>query len=153
MKRTLQLVLVLGGLGVFFTALAPAAQALDKPGTIRITTREVAHRIIDQGPRGRGMGDMELTRALLYNKGVTPRAIGHAEVVCTFTGLRSRMCNGTYFLPKGKIVVAGALVFRQFYELAVLGGTGLYANVQGSLTVTAIRPQPRRDFLTFRLVI
>jgi hypothetical protein len=74
-------------------------------------------------------------------------------MVCTFTGRRSRICNGTYFLPKGKIVVAGAVVFRQFYELAVLGGTGLYMNVQGSMTVTAIRPTPRRDFLTFRLVI
>ena len=94
-----------------------------------------------------------MSRALLYNKGVTPKAIGHAEIVCTFTGTRSRVCNGTYFLPRGKIVVAGALVFRQFYELAVLGGTGLYNNVQGSLTVTAIGTSPRRDLLTFRLII
>ena len=153
MRRTLPFALALGGLGIFVGAIAPASQALTKPGTIRITTRDVAHRVIDQGRRGRGAGDIELTRSLLYNKGVTPRAIGHSAVVCTFTGLRSRMCSGTYFLPKGKIMVAGALVFRQFYELAVLGGTGLYANVQGSLTVTAIRPTPRRDFLTFRLVI
>jgi hypothetical protein len=153
MRHTLRFALALGGLGVLMAGLAPASQALDKPGTIRVTTREVAHRIIDQGAPGRGAGDLELTRALLYNKGVTPRAIGHSEVVCTFTGRRSRICNGTYFLPKGKIMVAGAAVFRQFYELAVLGGTGLYMNVQGSLTVTAIRPTPRRDFLTFRLVI
>jgi hypothetical protein len=153
MRRTVVFALALGGLGVFVGAFASSSQALDRPGTIRLTTRDVSHRIIDQGRPGRGVGDLEFTRSLLYNKGVTPRAIGHAEVVCTFTGRRSRMCSGTYFLPKGKIVVSGALVFRQLYELAVLGGTGLYMNVQGSLTVTAIRPTPRRDFLTFRLVI
>jgi hypothetical protein len=153
MKRTVQFAVTLAGLALFVIAVAPASQALDRPGTIRITNREVAHRIIDHGPRGRGPGDVEIVRSLLYNKGVTPRAIGHAELVCTFTGRRSRVCNGTFFLPKGKIVVSGAMVFRQFYELAVLGGTGLYNNVQGSLTVTTVSPKPRRDFLTFRLVV
>jgi hypothetical protein len=143
----------LAGLALFGIAVAPASQALDRPGTIRITTREVAHRVMDQGRPGRGPGDTEIIRTLLYNKGLTPRAIGHGEVVCTFTGRRSRVCNGTYFLPRGKIVVAGALVFRQFYEFAVLGGTGLYNNVQGSVTVTTTTPKPRRDILTFRLVV
>ena len=153
MKRTLQFGVALAGLALFVIAVAPASQALDRPGTIRITTREVAHRIFDHGPRGRGPGDVEVSRTLLYNKGITSRAIGHGEVVCTFTGRRSRVCNGTYFLPRGKIVVSGALVFRQFYEFAVLGGTGLYNNVQGSVTVTTTTPRPRRDILTFRLVV
>ena len=153
MKRTLQFGVALAGLALFVMAVAPAAQALERNGTIRITTREVAHRVIDQGRRGRGPGDLEISRTLLYNKGLTPRAIGHGEIVCTFTGRRSRVCNGTYFLPRGKIVVAGALVYRQFYEVAVLGGTRLYNNVQGSLTVTTTRPRPRRDILTFRLVV
>jgi hypothetical protein len=153
MRRTVLFALALGGLAMFVNVLAPASQALDRPGTIRITTREVAHRMINVGNRGRGPGDVQLIRMLLYNKGLTPRAIGHAELVCTFTGRRSRICNGTYFLPRGKIQVAGTLVYRQYYEFAVLGGTGLYNNVQGSLTVTSIRPRPRRDILTFRLVV
>jgi hypothetical protein len=153
MKRTMQFGVALMGLALFVIAVAPASQALDRPGTIRITTREVAHRVFDHGPRGRGPGDVEVSRTLLFNKGITSRAIGHGEVVCTFTGRRSRVCNGTYFLPRGKIIVAGALVFRQFYEFAVLGGTGLYNNVQGSLTVTTTTPRPRRDILTFRLVL
>ena len=151
MKRTLQFGVALAGLALFVMAVAPTALALERNGTIRITTREVAHRVMDQGRRGRGPGDLEISRTLLYNKGLTPRAIGHGEIVCTFTGRRSRVCNGTYFLPRGKIVVAGALVYRQFYEFAVLGGTGLYNNVQGSQTVT--RTRPRRDILTFRLVV
>jgi hypothetical protein len=153
MKRTLPFGVALAGLAFLVIAVAPASQALDRPGTIRITTREVAHRVIDHGSPGRGPGDVEVSRTLLYNKGVTPKAIGHGEIVCTFTGRRSRVCSGTYFLPRGKIMVTGALVFRQFYEFAVIGGTGLYNNVQGSLTVTSIRPKPRRDILTFRLVV
>jgi len=153
MKRIVKFGVSLGGLALLVVAFAPASPALDHPGTIRITTREVAHRVMDQGRPGRGPGDIEIIRTLLYNKGLTPRAIGHGEVVCTFTGRRSRVCNGTYFLPRGKIVVAGALVFRQFYEFAVLGGTGLYNNVQGSVTVTTTTPKPRRDILTFRLVV
>ena len=39
---------------------------------------------------------------------------------------RARSCRGTYFLPRGKLVVGGSLLYRQFYELAVLGGTGVY---------------------------
>jgi hypothetical protein len=153
MKRTLQFALALGGLALFVNALAPASQALNRPGTIRITTRQVANQIVDHGARGRGVGDVQVVRMLLYNKGLTPRAIGHAEQICTFTGRRTRVCNGTYFLPRGKIIVSGSLVYRQFYEFAVLGGTGLYNNVQGSMTVTSIRPSPRRDIATFRLVI
>jgi hypothetical protein len=153
MRLTQNLGIALGGLALFVIAFAPASQALDQPGTIRITTREVAHRVFDHGPRGRGPGDVELSRSLLYNKGLTPRAIGHGEVVCIFTGRRSRVCNGTYFLPRGKIMVTGGLVFREFFEFAVVGGTGLYNNVRGTLTVTSIRPTPRRDILTFRLVV
>lgn len=153
MKRTLQFALALGGLALLMNAFAPASQALDRNGTIRITTRQVANQIVDHGGRGRGVGDVQVMRLLLYNKGVTPRALGHAEMICTFTGRRTRVCNGTFFLPRGKIIVSGSLVYRQFFEFAVLGGTRLYNNVQGSLTVTSIRPNPRRDIATFRLVV
>ena len=54
MKRKLKFSLTLAGLALIAIAVAPASQALDRPGTIRITTREVAHRIMDQGRPGRG---------------------------------------------------------------------------------------------------
>jgi hypothetical protein len=34
----------------------------------------------------------------------------------------------------------------------VLGGTGLYDNARGTLTVTRLRKNPRRDLFLFRLV-
>jgi hypothetical protein len=40
---------------------------------------------------------------------------------------------------------------RLFYTAAITGGTGLYDNARGTLTVTATRLSPRREILLFRL--
>ena len=89
--------------------------------------------------------------SLVFNRRLTPRALGHYELVCTFT-IISRSYNGTIFLPKGKLVVAGVLRYRQFYELSVTGGTGLYNNARGTMTVTRISDNPLRSLLFVRLV-
>jgi hypothetical protein len=95
---------------------------------------------------------MEIVRQTLFNRRVTSKPIGRAELVCTFTTRTSRVCRGTYFLPRGKLVVGGSIVFRSVYELAVLGGTGLFDNARGTLTATRTSRTPRREFLLFRLV-
>ena len=106
------------------------------PGTIRITSLDVKVSFLNRGPRSRGTGDVLLIRQLLFNKGIRKAPLGHADLVCTYTGPRARQCSGTYSLPRGKIVVAGSLRFRAFFKLAVVGGTELYDNVRGSLTAT-----------------
>jgi hypothetical protein len=122
------------------------------PAQIRITSTQVRYVRVDVGKPGRTPGDMEIITQLLYNKRITERAIGHSEFVCTFTIDISRSCRATYFLPRGKLVVGGSLRFRQIYLLAVLGGTGLYDNARGTLTVTRLAKSPRRDLEVFRLV-
>ena len=73
--------------------------------------------------------------------------------MCTFVdSKRMRVCRGTYVLPKGKVVVGGTLSYRQFYDLAVVGGTGLFDNARGSVTVTRIDRRPVRDLVVVRLV-
>jgi hypothetical protein len=120
--------------------------------TIRINDRVLAATRIDMNPRGVSPGDQEIIRARLLERG-TGTTIGRSELVCTFVDSgRSRSCRGTYILPKGKIVVGGSLLYRQFYDLAVLGGTGLYDNARGTLTVTRTHSKPVRDVIVFRLV-
>jgi hypothetical protein len=126
---------------------------LEKPGTIRVSTRTVSKRFINRGPRGRSPGDVLITRQLLYNRGITPKSIGHSDLACTYTAPYARLCSGSFTFPKGKIVVAGSATYRQFYELAVIGGTGLYDNVRGSMTVTLLARKPTRELLLFRLVV
>ena len=127
------------------------SEAATGPGTIRITNREVNVSRVDVGRRGKSPGDMEIIRQRLYDR--TSRLIGRAELMCTFVdSRRSRICRGTYFMPKGKLVVGGSLQYRQFYDLAVTGGTGLYDNARGSVTVTRMARRPVRDLVVFRLV-
>jgi hypothetical protein len=129
----------------------PHASAQTGPALIRITSVETHYARIDVGRPGRGIGDMELFTQQLFNRRITPDPIGHADTSCTFGFGNSRNCRTTYVLPRGKIVVGGSVRFREIYEVAILGGTGLYNNARGSLTATQTRRSPRREFLIFRL--
>jgi hypothetical protein len=142
------------GFALITGSITHDSSALSPPGgTIRITGRDFQVSVDNRGPSRRGTGDVLLIRQLLFNKGITQKAIGHSDIVCTYTGgPRSRQCNGTYFLPKGKIVVSGSLRFRGFFKLAVVGGTDLYDNVRGSVTGTQLARGPRRELLVFRLI-
>jgi len=79
------------------------------PGLIRLTSKEIQRNVINRGSASRGPGDVVVIRQLLYNKGIRRAPIGHSDMVCTFTGNRSRQCNGTYSLPRGKIIVSGSV--------------------------------------------
>ena len=55
-------------------------------------------------------------------------------------------------LPRGSLVVSGSIQSRLLYDIAVVGGTGLYDNARGTLTVTSTGLRPlRREVLLFRL--
>jgi hypothetical protein len=146
---------VLTGLIVGVLAVGPwqsHSAAGTGPATIRINDRELAVTRIDLGAKGVSPGDIEVVRTRLLERG-TRKVIGRSELVCNFVDeVRSRVCRGTYILPKGKIVVGGSLMYRQFYDLAVVGGTGLYDNARGTMTLTRTGRKPVRDAILFRLV-
>jgi hypothetical protein len=151
MKRNVWL---LAGLIVGAVAAGPWSHSAagTGPSAIRITDSELAVARVDIGRKGTSPGDVEIVRTRLLERG-TGVAIGRAELVCTFVdNRRARVCRGTYTLPKGTIVVGGSLLYRQFYDLAVLGGTDLYDNARGSVTVTRTGRRPVWNFIVFRLV-
>jgi hypothetical protein len=121
------------------------------PATIRITDRQFAYTRIDVGRRGRSPGDSEIISSRLFNRKITGKPIGSARVICTFTTGITRTCLATVNLPKGELVATGTVRFRQFYDLAVVGGTGLYDNARGTLTVIRTTTRPTREILYFRL--
>ena len=147
---------VLAGVLVGILVVSPwegSPEAATGPATIRITNVQDTVYRVDVGAKGKSPGDTEIIRQKLYNARLTTSSIGRSELICTFVDRRrSRICRGTYFLPKGRIVVGGSLLYRQFYELAVLGGTGLYDNARGSVVVTRTGVRPVRDRMVFRLV-
>jgi hypothetical protein len=143
--------LVVGAVAGMLAAGLTQSEAGTGRATIPIADRQLAVTRVDVGARGTSPGDMEVIRLRLLQR--NGRTLGRAELVCTFTdSVRSRVCRGTYILPRGKLVVGGSLLFRRFYDLAVLGGTGRYDNARGTLTVTRTGTNPVREALIFRLV-
>ena len=136
-----------------------AGSDLEKPGVVRVTAREVSRSSSDIGELGNSTGDIVVRAKLLYNTRITQRAIGHEELICTYLGHGavlgggSRNCVSTVFLPQGKIVSQGAVHNLLIYEIPVIGGTGIYNNVGGTLTVTFLGGRPTRQFLLFRLTL
>ena len=130
-------------------AVATAASrgvASTGPATILITDRQVFDHYI-----GNGIGSREIIRSTLYERGSDRHVLGDAAMVCTYVAATQRTCSTTFTLPKGTIVVSGILSTRLLYELAIVGGTGLYDNARGTLTSTTLHLRPRRDLLLFRL--
>ena len=127
------------------------SDAATGPATIRITSRQISDLRIDGGRPGRGAGDTQVIRQSLFNRRITSKPIGHANVVCTYTGRTMRTCMATIFLPKGKLVAGGSIQFPELFDLASLGGTRLYDNARGTLTVIRTTQRPRRNILVFRL--
>jgi hypothetical protein len=120
---------------------------------VQVTNSSIRHGHVDAGAPGAGVGDLDAYGVLLYNKRITPRAIGRGDMLCTSTGTKTQSCSATYVLPRGKIMVQGVIGSRLIYELAVVGGTGLYSNVRGTLTVTSLSRKPSRELLVFRLTV
>jgi hypothetical protein len=127
------------------------ADGATPPAQIRITDVQTSYLRMPAATGG-SAGSVEIIKQRLYNPSLSDAPIGSASLVCTYLDARARTCTGTYALPKGNIVVAGAIASRLLYEIAVVGGTGLYDNARGTLTVTSTDLRPRRrELLLFRL--
>jgi hypothetical protein len=128
-----------------FACTQAAGLAATGPATISVTDTQLVDLHL-----GSGIGSREIVRTTVRQR-VTGHRIGDSAEVCTYVTTRLRSCTATYRLPRGHLVVAGLLSSRLLYELAIVGGTGLYDNARGTLTSTAIKLRPRRDLLIFRL--
>jgi hypothetical protein len=139
------------GATVLLNGWSMTSSAGTGPAKISITSREISRVRVDAGRPGRGVGDMQIVRYNLFNKRLKTKPLGHADYVCTFVTSGTRSCTATFFFPKGRIMAGGSVRYPQLYELAILGGTRLFDNARGTLTVIRTTRKPRRDRLVFRL--
>ena len=140
------------GLVVGAAVASQGADALVRPGYIRVTTEPKRFYLADLGRPGRSPGDVEVVWQTVFNRRITQRPIGHYEMVCTYSFGPSRSCELTLFFQRGRIVAAGALRTRRVFQLAVTGGTQFYENAQGTMTVTRTRSKPSRDRVVIKLI-
>ena len=159
MVRIRWIFVVLALIGAIMASGVLAGSELTRPGVVRITNRELARQNVDVAPAGPSAGDQLVVSQLLYNRRITERALGHEEMLCTYLGRGgvfgggSRSCTITFFLPEGKLVVMGAVHNLLLFTLPVVGGTGIYDNVGGTLTATFLGSKPTRQLLLFRLTV
>lgn len=147
--------LALGCVVGLVAGAAVASQGADArlgPGFIRVTTEEKRFYRADVARPGRSPGDVEVIWHAIFNRRITQRPIGHYEMVCTYTFGPSRSCQMTLFFARGRLVAAGALRTRRLFQLAVVGGTQLYEDARGTLTVTRTRSKPNRERVVIKLI-
>jgi hypothetical protein len=131
-------------------AFGVSAGAATGPAEIRITDLQLSDHIMRPAAGG-AMGSIEIVRQRLYNPRLSRAAIGRATLICVYADRRERSCTGTYYLPRGELVVLGAIQSRLLFTIPIVGGTGLYSDARGMVTVTSTHLDPRREVLIFRL--
>jgi len=90
-------------------------------------------------------GDQAVFNFNLFAGPVLTKAAGAAVFVCTYNFAHNGLCEGAYQLGRGTLYVKGPLDFdAKTFSLAVVGGTGNYAHLTGSLTETPTRTSSRR---------
>lgn len=139
-------------------AVPGSAQDVFKPtgftgGLIRIFSVTTGTGSSNIGPPGDSAGDRTYRGLLLQDR--SSGSIGYGTSTCLFLGrtLTSprSICTNIYVLPLGTIVTQGIRARRDYYVLAVTGGTGLYSNVGGTLIASTVSLHPRRERLLFSL--
>ncbi len=120
--------------------LAGAAGAATQ--TIRVTSVTIKETTHDVAPKGASKGDTVVYRDRLVNAAVQfgrtkGSQVGTDTGTLTFTGPHTARFTGHATLPGGTIVLSGTVVSGPDGGIVVpvVGGTGKYANVKGTLTV------------------
>ena len=119
------------------------------PAVVRLTDVQTA--VSTTPGKADGVGTVEIATLKLFGSSVRSRGIGQGVLTCMHVSKTQRSCDGSYLLPRGMIETSGLLNSRLLYTAAITGGTGLYDNARGTLTVTARGLRPRRELLIFRL--
>jgi hypothetical protein len=138
---------------VIFVALAvvEAVPAGAGSSELRLTSVQTTFVTVDVKPDRSSAGDTEIATAIVYD-GVSAAPIGRGELLCTVLNKPARSCTTTYALPQGRIVTAGVIDNLRRYEMAIVGGTGLYEQVRGFLSVSKTTLRPLRQLLSFHLL-
>lgn len=144
---------VLLSLAAIFSLPAIGSRAQSDGGLIRIFAVTTGVQAVDVGKSGPSAGDQRIVGMILYDR--HGRVLGNGYRVCASLdrtlGTAVSICQAVYSLPRGKLVVIGTRTRRDYYVLPVIGGTRLYATVQGTLITSTISSPPRRERLLFSL--
>ncbi|HUK45849.1 MAG TPA: hypothetical protein VLV28_11190 [Gaiellaceae bacterium] len=122
-------------------AALPVAGAAAATKTIRVTSVTVSMSIHDVKPKGASKGDTITYRDKLVNAAAQfgrkkGAVVGSDSGKMTFTSAHAAVFHGKAILPGGTLILSGAVYSTPAgLVVPVIGGTGVYADMHGTLTV------------------
>jgi hypothetical protein len=134
------LVGVLTASGSSNSAARSAAPAAKKSVTFHLVEKSVGFNFIDNPPRQGFNSPPLIGDSFAFTANLLTRGGAHAgtlEATCTITrgGDHTRgPCYGVFALKGGQIAGIALLSFANVTHVAVVGGTGVYEGVSGSVT-------------------
>jgi hypothetical protein len=148
-----------GALALTGATHAPAASTIDAPETLMFSepfaARDRHYQYVDLGKKGMSPGDVILHTRSPGVDARTGRRLGSSDGVETILSLKHAgtvAVSDTVRLPGGRIQVAGSVRHGERTQaLAVIGGTGRYANARGQVTITE-DTKHKRNLITVTLL-
>ena len=116
---------------------APVASAVESPQTIELVVgRPAGGAFVDTGKKGEGIGDSFITTGVRLRDAATRERVGRLDVLATIASRQAELVAMTTRLHDGTIQVNGVMRHDESpVVLAVTGGTGNYANADGTLAL------------------
>jgi hypothetical protein len=145
--RTLALAAAL----ISLAGLCLAAPADADPAVITVIERATTDTISDIGTKGDTAGDI-LTFANDVFDGTNTTKVGSDDGVCIRTIVGTAWdCRWTLSLPEGQLMVQGPFYDKADSLLAIVGGTGQYADARGEMELAHIVPDDSSYRFTYRV--
>ena len=138
--------LVLGVLVLGALAVAATPGAAVKPQTIKLLMVDksiVDINVLDPNSPPK-VGKQFVIESDFYKWNRTKRGahVGTLQAFCTFTKITGNgyweTCTGAALLPGGQIAVAGSIKQGPLFDIAVVGGTGVYTGARGYVRIRSI---------------
>ena len=119
-------------------ALATLASAVALAGTsITVVERATTDAVIDTGAIGDSVGDLLSFANVVYDAD-NKKPVGTDQGFCVRTQVgKAWECSWTTSLADGQITVEGPFLDKGDSVLAIIGGTGKYANARGQMKLHA----------------
>ncbi len=126
--------------GVAAVSIAAASTpAITSSQTLRLVAHGGTSRYVDNGRTGASIGDQVILNQPLYFASDPSTLAGRGHVAVLLEGNGISQDTADIVLSGGQISIQGFQHRDSTFRLAVVGGTGRYANVRGEAMVT-LRP-------------
>jgi len=136
---------------LLFAGLFAAPNAMADPTVITVIERATTDVDSNPGIQGDGLGDI-LTFANDVYDSTNTQKLGSDNGHCVRTIANTAWdCQWTLSLAEGQIMVQGPFFDKADSVLAIVGGTGQYANAQGEMELTHIVPDDSSYRFTYHL--